>query len=176
MGAIIVGILMTPAQAAVRAPAAGLYVVRSTWTGSWFGGRHGDGRAGPRQRLARYCGGVRTAAARGQAHRERAVGHGFAGAGSRDHGASLTPALSGISRDRVGGTLTVIFFVRSASSASWNVANGAQVSVTSGSRASYRLGEGRLQSGTTYEWSARACNAAALCASAPPLFRFTTRT
>jgi hypothetical protein len=38
--------------------------------------------------------------------------------------ASPTPTLSGIARDRVGGTLTAQFFVRSAGSASWNVANG----------------------------------------------------
>jgi hypothetical protein len=60
-------------------------------------------------------------------------------------GASLTPTLSGIARDRVGGGLTAHFYVRSDGSASWNVANGAQVAVTSGSRASYRILEGRLQ-------------------------------
>ncbi|MDQ3343697.1 MAG: hypothetical protein M3524_09010 [Actinomycetota bacterium] len=90
-------------------------------------------------------------------------------------GAPLTPTLSGIARDRVGGTLTVSFYVRSAGSASWNVANGARVSVASGSRASHRLGEGRLQPGRTYEWSARACNAASVCAAAGRVLRFTTR-
>jgi hypothetical protein len=78
----------------------------------------------------------------------------------RTTGASLTP--------------TVSFYVRSAGSASWNVANGARVTVTSGSRASYRLGAGRLQPGRTYEWSVRPCNPVSVCAPPGPVLRFTT--
>ncbi len=88
---------------------------------------------------------------------------------------SLAVSLSGIARDRDGGTLTAHFYVRSAGSASWNVANGARVAVTSGSRASYRLAEGRLQQGRTYAWSLRWCNAADVCAAAGRVLRFTTR-
>ena len=89
--------------------------------------------------------------------------------------AALTPTLSGVARDRVGGTLSVQFHLRTRGSSTWNVANGARVQVTSGSRASYRVGEGRLQHGTTYEWSVRACNSAGLCAPAGPVLHFTTR-
>jgi hypothetical protein len=93
--------------------------------------------------------------------------------GTRD--ASLTPTLSGIARDRVGGTLTARFHVRTAGSSTWNVANAAGVPVTSGARASYRLGAGRLRPATTYEWSVRACNATGLCAAPGPVLSFTTR-
>ena len=90
-------------------------------------------------------------------------------------GAALTPALSGLVRDRVGGTLTARFAVRTAGSPTWNVANGAQVQATSGTRASYRLSAGRLAPATSYEWVVRACNAAGLCGPVSPVLRFTTR-
>jgi hypothetical protein len=89
-------------------------------------------------------------------------------------GASLTPTLSGLARDRVGGTLTAHFYVRTAGSRTWNIVNGGQVAVTSGSRAGYRLGEGRLRPATAYHWSVRACNAAGVCAPSGPWLRFTT--
>jgi hypothetical protein len=86
------------------------------------------------QLLPRGGGGgrVRTADAGGQAHDERAAAHGFGRAGARHNRAFLTPTLSGIARDRVGGGLTAHFYVRSAGSASCNVADGARMAVTSG--------------------------------------------
>ena len=176
MGAISIGMRLTPAQAAVRALRAGADVVLV------------DPGPGPRAvidavQAALARGSYPRAAAIASARRMLAVKRttnaplpmsSLAPAnGTTD--AALTPTLSGLARDRVGGTLTAQFFVRSAGSATWNVANGATVSVPSGSRAAYRLGAGRLQPATSYDWSVRACNAAGVCAGAGPVLRFSTR-
>ena len=176
MGAISLGMRLSPAQAAVRALAAGADMVLV------------DPGAGP----GPVVDAVGAAITRGAYPRDRALASvrrvlavklttnaplpmsSLAPAhGTRD--ASLTPTLSGVARDRVGGTLTARFHVRTAGSSTWNVVNGAAVQVASGSRAAYRLGEGRLRPGTAYEWSVRACNGAGLCAAPGPVLRFTTR-
>jgi len=91
-------------------------------------------------------------------------------------GASLTPALTGVVRDPVPGTDAVTYYVRTAGSASWDVVNGASVQAAVGSRASYRLGAGRLRPSTSYEWRMRACNAAGRCSAPTAVLRFTTAT
>ncbi|MEX2290060.1 MAG: glycoside hydrolase family 3 N-terminal domain-containing protein [Mycobacteriales bacterium] len=176
MGAISVGMRLTPAQAAVRALSAGADMVLV------------DPGPGP----GPIVDAVGTAITRGSYPRAAAlasVRRVLAVKRTTDvplpmislapaqgtTGASLTPTLSGIARDRVGGTLTARFHVRTAGLAGWNVANAAAVAVPAGSRASYRLGEGRLRPATTYEWSVRACNAAGVCAPPGPVLRFTTR-
>lgn len=175
MGAIRIGMGLTPAQAAVRALAAGADVVLV------------DPGPGP----AAIVDAVGSAISRGSYPRAAAVASvrrvlavkrttnaplpmtSLAPAQGTTR-ASLTPTLSGIARDRVGGTITAHFSVRTAGSRTWNIANGGQVQVTSGSRASYRLGAGRLRPGTAYHWSVRACNAARVCAPPGPVLRFTT--
>jgi hypothetical protein len=54
------------------------------------------------------------------------------------------------------------------------VLNGAGVKGVSGTTVSYRLGGDRLRPATAYEWAARSCNAAGLCAPLGPVLRFTT--
>jgi beta-N-acetylhexosaminidase len=176
MGAISIGMRLTPAQAAVRALTAGADVVL-------VDPGPGPGAVVDAVAAALTRGSYPEAAAVASARRMLAVKRttnaplpmSSLAPASGTTGASLTPALSGIVRDRVGGTLTAQFFLRTAGSASWNVVNGARVQAGSGARASYRLGGGRLQPGTSYEWSARACNAAGLCANAGPVLRFATR-
>jgi hypothetical protein len=91
-------------------------------------------------------------------------------------GASLTPSLTGLARDPVPGTDTVLFYVRSKGSGSWDVANGGRVLATTGTRAVYRVPNGRLAPARSYEWRMRTCNAASRC-SAPTVFlTFTTAT
>ena len=175
MGAIRIGMGLTPAQAAVRALTAGADVVLV------------DPGPGP----AAIVDAVGSAITRGSYSRAAAVASArrvlavkrttnpplpmsSLTPAAYTTGASRTPTLSAIARDRVGGTLTAHFYVRTAGSRTWNIANGAQVDVTSGSRASYRLGAGRLRPATAYHWSVRACNAAGVCAPAGPVLRFTT--
>jgi hypothetical protein len=88
--------------------------------------------------------------------------------------ASVTPTLSGLLHDPVPGTDTATFYVRTAGSSSWDVANGAAVRSAAGTRASYALPTGRLLPGTSYEWRMRACNDAGLCSPVTPVLRFTT--
>lgn len=176
MGAISLGMRLTPAQAAVRALTAGADMVIV------------DPGPGP----APIVDAVGSAITRGSYPRASALASVRRVLAAKratnpplpmtsltpaqgTSGASLTPTLSGIVRDRIGGTLTARFHVRTAGSASWNVMNAAGVSAAAGSRASLRLGAGRLQPRTAYEWSARACNSAGVCAPPGPVLRFTTR-
>ena len=176
MGAISLGMRLTPAQAAVRALAAGADMVLVD-PGPGPGaivdavgaaiGRRTYPRAAALESVRRVLAVKRTTNAP-LPMSSLAPAHGTTGA-------ALTPTLSGVARDRIGGPLTARFHVRTAGSSTWNVVNGAAVTVTSGARASYRLGDGRLRPGTTYEWSVRACNAAGLCAPPGPVLRFSTR-
>lgn len=88
--------------------------------------------------------------------------------------ASVTPTLSGVLHDPVPGTDTATFYVRTAGSGSWDVANGAAIRASAGSRASYAVPAGRLLPGTSYEWRMRACNDAGLCSAATAVLTFTT--
>jgi hypothetical protein len=94
-------------------------------------------------------------------------------------GASLTPTLSAVARDRLGQPMTVRVLVRRAGSTRWDVVNGAQVRVAHGARAAYRIPAGRLAPARTYEWQARACPVSAppgaRCSPPTPVLRFTTR-
>lgn len=176
MGAISIGMRLSPAQAAVRALRAGADVVL-------VDPGPGPGPVVDAVSRAIAGGSYPRSAAVASARRVLAVKRttnaplpmSSLAPADGTSGGSLTPTLSGIARDRVGGTLTAQFHLRTAGATSWNVANGARVTVGSGARASYRVGEGRLQHGTTYEWSVRACNSAGLCASPGTVLRFTTR-
>ena len=175
MGAISVGMRLTPAQAAVRALSAGADVVLV------------DPGPGPRA----VVDAVSAAIARGSYPRAAAVASArrvlavkrttnaplpmrSLAPAQGTTGGSLTPTLSGVARDRVGGTLTAEFFLRTQGSATWNVVSTGTVAVPSGSRAAYRIPAGRLRPATSYEWSVRACNAAGVCAGAGPVLTFTT--
>ena len=87
---------------------------------------------------------------------------------------SLRPALSGIVNDSIGGTLTARFFIRKTGSPTYDIVNGAAVSVPAGARASYTVAAGKLAYLTEYEWQLRACNAAAYCSPLTPARSFTT--
>lgn len=176
MGAISIGMRLTPAQAAVRALTAGAdMVIVDPGPGPGpivdaVGAAIGRGSYPRASALASVR---RVLAAKRLTNPPLPMtsltpAHGTTGA-------SLTPTLSGIARDRIGGGLTARFHVRTAGSASWNVMNASGVSVASGSRASLRVGEGRLHPGTAYEWSVRACNGAGVCAPPGPILRFSTR-
>lgn len=176
MGAISKGLRLTPAQAAVRALAAGADVVLvdpGPGPGAVIDAVSAAVRDGRYPRAAAVASVQRVLAVKRTTNAPLAMTS-LAPAGGTT-GASLTPTLSGVVRDRVGGNLTAQLFLRTAGSPSWNVANGARVTATSGSRAAYRVALGALRPATTYEWSARACNAAGLCAFAGPVLRFTTR-
>lgn len=175
MRAISIGMRLTPAQAAVRALAAGADVVLvdpGPGPGSVV-----DAVAGA---LAR--GSYRRAAAVASVRRVLAVKRttnaplpmaALAPASGRVDGPQ-TPTLSGIVRDRVGGQLVAHFYVRTAGSSTWDVVHGGQATAPSGSRAGYRLGEGRLQADTAYEWTARTCSTGGLCTPLGPVLRYTT--
>ncbi|TAL13194.1 MAG: glycoside hydrolase family 3 protein [Frankiales bacterium] len=176
MGAISIGMRLTPAQAAVRALTAGAdLVIVDPGPGPGpivdaVGAAIGRGSYPRSSALAS----VRRVLAAKRLTNSPLPMTSLAPAQATT-GASLTPTLSGIARDRIGGGLTARFHVRTAGSASWNVVNAAGVSVASGARASYRLGEGRLRPATSYEWSVRACNGAGVCAAPGPILRFSTR-
>jgi beta-N-acetylhexosaminidase len=175
MGAIRLGAHLTPAQAAVRALRAGADMVLVD-----------PGGPGP------VVDAVQRAITSGSYPRGRAVvavrrvlrvkrtvnapGAPTSLAPAAGATASVTPTLSGVLHDPVPGTDTATFYVRSAGSRSWDVANGAAVRAAAGSRASYAVAAGRLQPGASYEWRMRACNAAGLCSPATPVLAFTTLT
>ncbi len=174
MGAIRLGAGLSPAQAAVRALKAGADVVLvDTGPGPLVDAIAGALGSGSYVRSAAVASVRRLLQVKRTTNAPLSMSSLAPAQGTG--GAALTPTLSGLARDRVGGTLTTSFFVRNAGGSTWDVANGARVEVTSGSRASYRLSEGRLKPSRTYEWSARACNAAGLCAPAGPVLRFSTR-
>ncbi len=176
MGALSIGMHLTPAQAAVRALSAGADVVLvdpGAGPGSVIDAVSAALARGSYPRASAVASARRVLAVKRTTNAPLPMASLAPAQGTTD--ASLTPTLSGVARDRVGGTLTAQFHLRTAGSGTWNVAAGARVPVASGSRASYRVGEGRLQHGTTYEWSVRACNAAGVCAPAGPVLRFTTR-
>ena len=177
MGAITVGMRLTPAQAAVRALSAGADMVIV------------DPGAGP----APIVDAVGAAITSGRYPRARALAsvqrvlavkrttnaplpmtslapaHGTTGA-------ALQPTLSAVARDRIGsGRLQVRFHVRTPGASTWDVVNAAPVTVAWGTRANLTVGAGRLQPRTTYEWSVRACNTSGLCAPMGSVLRFTTR-
>jgi beta-N-acetylhexosaminidase len=176
MGAISIGMRLTPAQAAVRALTAGADVVLvdpGPGPGAVVDAVSAAITRGSYPRASAVASARRVLAVKRTTNAPLAMSSVAPAQGTT--GASLTPTLSGIARDRVGGTLSAQFFVRSAGSATWNVANGGRVDVGSGARASYRLGEGRLGPAASYEWRVRACNAAGLCGPVSPVLRFTTR-
>ncbi|MCU1693785.1 MAG: hypothetical protein JWM64_2876 [Frankiales bacterium] len=86
-------------------------------------------------------------------------------------GARATGGLSALLRDPVPGTDTAQFWVRSAGSPTWDVAQGGRASAAAGSRATYRP---RLRPGTAYEWRVRSCNSAGRCSATSRVLRFTT--
>ncbi|MCW2571452.1 MAG: glycoside hydrolase family 3 domain protein [Frankiales bacterium] len=91
-------------------------------------------------------------------------------------GASLTPSLTGLARDPVPGTDTVLFYVRSKGMAAWDVANGARVLATTRTRAVYPVPAGRLAPASAYEWRMRTCNDAGRCSAPTVVLTFTTAT
>lgn len=176
MGAISIGMGLTPARAAVRALRAGADVVLvdpGAGPGPVVDAVSAALASGSYPRAAAVASARRVLAVKKTTNAPLPVSSLAPAQGTTD--AALTPTLSGLARDRVGGTLTAQFHLRTGGSATWNVANGARVQVPSGTRAAYRVGEGRLQHGTTYEWTVRACNTAGLCSPASPVLRFTTR-
>lgn len=84
---------------------------------------------------------------------------------------STSGAVSAVVTDRVPGTDTAQFYVRTAGSGTWDVANGGRVSVSTGARATYRS---RLRPATAYAWRVRACNAAGRCSAPTAVRTFTT--
>lgn len=176
MGAISRGMGLSPAQAAVRALTAGADVVLvdpGAGPGPVVDAVSSAIAGGSYPRAAAVASARRMLAVKGAINAPHPMSSLAPAAGTTD--ASLTPTLSGLARDRVGGTLTAQFHLRTGGSPTWNVVNSARVQVSAGSRASYPVGVGRLQHGTTYEWSVRACNSAGVCAPAGTVLRFTTR-
>lgn len=175
MGAISVGMRLAPAQAAVRALRAGADVVLV------------DPGPGPgpvvdavAQALAsgRYARSAAVASVQRVLSMKRTTNPPLATTSltpaTGTTRASLTPTLSGIARDRVGGPLHLQLAVRTAGSARWDVLNTRTTTVAPGTRASHRVAAGRLLPGTTYEWVVRTCNGAGLCGPTSPLLRFST--
>ena len=176
MGAISIGMRLSPAQAAVRALSAGADMVLvdpGPGPGPVVDAVGAAITRGSYPRAQALASVRRVLAVKRSTNAPLPMSSLAPAHGTRD--AALTPTLSGVARDRVGGTLTARFHVRTAGSSTWNVVNGAGVAVASGARASYRLPVGRLRPAATYEWSVRACNAAGLCAAPGPVLRFTTR-
>ena len=175
MGAISIGMRLTPAQAAVRALAAGADVVLidpGPGPGSVIDAVAGAIARGSYRRAAAVASVRRVLAVKRTTNAPLPMAALAPASGTSD--GPLAPTLSGVVRDRVGGQLVAHFYVRTAGSPRWDVAHGGQAVAPSGSRASYRLGEGRLQAGTAYEWTARACSTGGLCAPLGPVLRYTT--
>jgi len=86
---------------------------------------------------------------------------------------ALTPTLSGVVRDPVGGLVTARFYVR-AEGAAHRVVDGRRVVVPPGTRAAYRVPAGTLEPGTRYAWTMRACNASGYCSGLTGVRWFTT--
>lgn len=86
----------------------------------------------------------------------------------------VTGSISAVLNDRVPGTDTAYFYVRTKGSASWNVTNGRAVAAGVGTRATYAVEAGKLAHGTTYEFAIRTCNAMKTCGTATGVSWFTT--
>ena len=89
-------------------------------------------------------------------------------------GVSVTPTLSVVDANRVPGYDTMRFYVRTAGSATWNVANAKAIRVANGTRARYAVEPGKIGYGRTYEWVAKACNTAGYCGAKTATHTFST--
>jgi beta-N-acetylhexosaminidase len=94
----------------------------------------------------------------------------------RATGVSLTPTLSAVDSNRVPGTDTMYFYVRTAGSSTWNVSNAKAVRVANGTRARYAVEAGKIGPAKTYEWVVKTCNSAGYCGARSPVYRFTATT
>jgi hypothetical protein len=86
----------------------------------------------------------------------------------------VTGSVSAVLNDRVPGTDTAYFYLRTKGSGSWNVTNGRAVEAGVGTRATYRVEAGKLLPGRTYEFAIRTCNAAKVCGAPTGVSWFTT--
>lgn len=89
-------------------------------------------------------------------------------------GVSTLPVLSAVDSNRVPGTDTMYFYVRTRGSPTWNVANNKAVKVATGTRARYAVEVGKIGSGKSYEWVVKTCNATGYCGAKSPVLRFST--
>lgn len=89
-------------------------------------------------------------------------------------GTGLTPQLSAVVDDRLGGVDRAVFSVRRAGSTAWDVVRRGYVRGAAGTRLSFAVPSGRLMASHAYEWRVRACNAASRCSSWTAVRTFTT--
>ena len=174
MGAIRLGMRLTPAQAAVRALRAGadMVLVDPGGPGPVVDAVQRAITGGSYPRTAAVAAVRRVLAVKRTTNAPLIPSSLTPANGSA--GASLTPVLSGLVRDPVPGTDTATFWVRRAGSATWDVVNGGTARAATGTRASFRVPAGRLAPGSSYDWRMRACNAAGRCSAPTVALRFTT--
>ena len=70
---------------------------------------------------------------------------------------TLTPDVLGTVTSSAGGTVQGFFYVRDHGSATWNLANAAEVDVASGTVASWRFADQMGTPGGLYDWQMKAC-------------------
>jgi hypothetical protein len=174
MGAIRIGAGLTPAQAAVRALRSGadMVLIDPGGPGAVVDAIQRAISSGSYPRTAAVAAARHVLAVKRTTNNPVQASSLTPANGSS--GAWLTPALSGLVRDPVPGTDVATFYLRHQGSAGWDVVNGGQVAVPTGSRASYRVPSGRLAPASAYEWRMRTCNAAGRCSTPTPVLGFTT--
>jgi beta-N-acetylhexosaminidase len=177
MGAIRIGLHLTPAQAAVRALRAGadMVLLDPGGPGPVVEAVTRAITAGTYPRSRAVASARRVLVVKRSTNAPGAVTSLTPAAGAA---ASVTPTLSGVVHDRVPGTDTATFFLRHRGASGWDVVNGAAVraavGTTVGTRMRYAVPPGRLQPGSAYEWRMRVCNAAGRCSAPTPGLGFTT--
>jgi RHS repeat-associated protein len=70
---------------------------------------------------------------------------------------TLTPDVLGTVTSSAGGTVKAYFYVRDHGSATWNLANAAEVDVASGTVATWRFADQMATPGGAYDWQMKAC-------------------
>jgi beta-glucosidase-like glycosyl hydrolase len=85
-----------------------------------------------------------------------------------------TPRLSAVLDDRLGGSDTAVFAVRTPGASTWDVIARARVVGAAGTRIGYDVPAGRLQPAHSYEWRVRSCNAKGRCSIWTTIRTFTT--